>query len=506
MVYGMIKGTNKDLSINSMTDLLYSFINKHNSFCLWKASGKNIDNKEFSENVLSFAGYSNKELLDLPGGFYSLIVSDDLARVKKAYNKLLNNPAEGDYSVVYRINDRKQNVLWVKEEILVQKDISGEIEFYHGFIQNISEYKELESLLLKENENLLKLNKSRDKFISILSHDLRAPFTSILGFTEILLNESELTQNEKNEYLNYIHESSQNQLQLINYLLDWSRLQTGRMIIESERLNALSVVFNCIASLTGNAIRKNVDIKANIPDNLFIKADEKLITQVITNLLSNAIKFSHENKHVEICAEIFNDDKIEFIIKDHGIGIPDNSKEKLFKVEKKFSTEGTKGEKGTGLGLSLVKEIIEKHTGDIWFYSEVDKGSEFHFTIPSSQNVILLIDDDHEEISYLEKIISENFPEYKLIITDNGYDAITIISGKIPSLIVTKHDIPFMDGVQLLKSIRKEEKGYKVPFVAIITDIPEETKKMYHEYEISALLQKPFDINKIKEKFHSALN
>jgi CheY-like chemotaxis protein len=258
--------------------------------------------------------------------------------------------------------------------------------------------------------------------------------------------------------------------------------------------------------LTGNAIRKNIDIKANIPDNLFIKADEKLITQVITNLLSNAIKFSHENKHVEICAEIFNDDKIEFIIKDHGIGIPDNSKEKLFKVEKKFSTEGTKGEKGTGLGLSLVKEIIEKHAGDIWFYSEVDKGSEFHFTVPSSQNVILLVDDDQEEKAYLEKIISENFPEYKLIITGNGYEAITIISDKIPSLIVTKHDIPFMDGVQLLKSIRKGEKGYKVPFVAIITDIPEETKKMYHEYEISALLQKPFDINKIKEKLHSALN
>ena len=277
------------------------------------------------------------------------------------------------------------------------------------------------------------------------------------------------------------------------------------MKIEFERLNALSIVFNCIASLTGIAIRKNIDIKANVPDNIFIMADEKLITLAITNLLSNAIKFSQENKNVEICAEIFNDEKIEFIIKDNGVGISDNSKEKLFKVEKKFSTEGTKGEKGTGLGLSLVKEIVEKHTGDIWFYSEVDNGSEFHFTVPSSQNIILLIDDDEEEKLYLEKIISENFSEYKLNITDNGYEAITIISEKIPSLIVTNHNIPFMDGITLLKSIRKGEKGYKIPVVAIVTDIPEETKKLYQEYEISAFLQKPFEINKIKEKLHFAL-
>ena len=502
----MIEDTNKNFSTNSENDILYSFINRYESFCIWNASGKNIDDKEFSENILKISGYSNKELLDLPGGFYSLIVVDDITKIKKLYNKLLNNPAEDNYSAVYRIYDRDKNIVWVKEEIRVQKNKSGEIEAYNGFIQNINESKKLESLILNENENLLQLNKSKDRFISILSHDLRAPFTSILGFTEILMNEPDLTQNEKNEYLNYIHDSSQNQLQLINYLLDWSRIKTGRMKIESERIHALSIVFNCIASLTGNAIRKNIDIKTDIPDNIFIKADEKLITQVITNLLSNAIKFSQENKNVEICAEVFNEDKIEFIIKDQGIGIPDSSKEKLFKVEKKFSTQGTKGEKGTGLGLSLVKEIVEKHAGDIWFYSQVDKGSEFHFTVPFSQNIILLVDDDQEEKAYLEKIIIENFPEYKLIFSNNGFEAITLISSKILSLIVAKHDIPFMYGVQLLKYIRKGEKGYKVPVVAIITDISEETKKMYYEYEISAFLQKPFDINKIKEKLHSALN
>jgi PAS domain S-box-containing protein len=502
----MIKDSNKDLSINSEMDLLFPFIKETDSICIWKSSAKDFNKKEFSESVLKITGYSAIEFINLPGGFYSLILPDDIAKIEKLYNEFKNKPEEENYSIIYRIIDKNQNSVWLKEEIIVQKNIKGEIETYYGFIQNISEFKKNEATLINKNEKLFQLNQSKDKFISVLSHDLRAPFTSILGFTEILMNEPDLTQNEKNEYLNYIHESSQNQLQLINYLLDWSRLQTGRMKIEQERLHAQTLFFNAIASLTGNAIRKNIDIKTNVPNNMFIKADEKLVFQVIANLLNNAIKYSPENKDVEISAEVFNDDKIEFIIKDQGVGIPDISKEKLFKVEKKFSTEGTKGEKGTGLGLSLVKEIVEKHHGDIWFYSEVNKGSEFHFTLPSSQNIILLIENDQDDKEFIEKIINEKFPEYKLIVTDNGYEAITIISSEIPSLIITKHNLPFMDGIQLLKSIRKGEKGFKVPIIAIISDLPEETKKMYYDYGISTLLQKPFDIKKFQEKLFSILN
>jgi PAS domain S-box-containing protein len=502
----MIEDKNKDLPRNPEIEFLYSFINKNECICTWRTTCKNLDKRDFSGNVLKITGYSCKELLDLPGGYNSLIISEDYVRMQTIYDNMSEMPVEDNYSFIYRINSRDHNIVWIKEDIQIQNNSDGEIEAYYGFIQNISELKKLESLLIAENENLIQLNKSKDKFISILSHDLRAPFTSILGFSEILMNEPELTQNEKNEYLNYIHESSQNQLQLINYLLDWSRLKTGRMKIEFDRINALSTVFNCIASLTGDAIRKNIDIKTEIPDNIFIKADEKLITLVITNLLSNAIKFSYEHKNIEISAGVFNDDKIEFVIKDFGIGIPEHSREKLFKVEKKFSTTGTRGEKGTGLGLSLVKEIIEKHMGDLWFYSELDHGSEFHFTVPSSQNIILLVDDEQVEKVYLEKVISENYPEYNLIISENGYEALNIISQKIPSLIVAKHDIPLMDGIQLLKSVRKREKGFKVPYIAIVNNIPYEINKMYNEFTATSFLQKPFSVKKLKEIINFALN
>jgi len=194
----------------------------------------------------------------------------------------------------------------------------------------------------KELETLKKANETKDKFISILSHDLRAPFTSILGFSEILINEPLLPKSEKLEYLNYIHEASENQLQLINYLLDWSRLQTGRMKIIPKKINAQAIIYNCVSSLTGNAIRKNIEINVEANEELFIQADERLLMQVITNLVSNAIKFSPPNKEINIIAKHFNFELAEFVVKDEGLGISDKNKEKLFKIDKMFNNRRNK--------------------------------------------------------------------------------------------------------------------------------------------------------------------
>ncbi len=142
------------------------------------------------------------------------------------------------------------------------------------------------------------------------------------------------------------------------------------MKLEPQRVQAQGLVFNCISALTGIAMRKNIDIKVNVPESIFIEADERLMIQVITNLVSNAIKFSEEGKTIRISADRFNPELVEFVIKDEGVGIPDNYHQRIFRFEKMFSTRGTKGERGTGLGLSLVKEIVERHKGQIWFYSK----------------------------------------------------------------------------------------------------------------------------------------
>ncbi len=358
----------------------------------------------------------------------------------------------------------------------------------------------------KELEALKKANEAKDKFISILSHDLRAPFTSILGFSEILINEPLLPNTEKLEYLNYIHEASENQLKLINYLLDWSRLQTGRMKITPKKLNAQSLIYNCVSSLTGNAIRKNIDINVEAEDELFIQADERLLMQVITNLVSNAIKFSPSNKEINIIAKHFNLDLAEFVVKDQGIGISEKNKEKLFKIDKMFTTEGTKGEKGTGLGLSLVKEIIEKHGGNLWFYSEKNKGSEFHFTIPNSRENILLVTNKLDEKKQIESTVRQNFSNYQLQIMDDGYSAYSSLFQNPPSLVVTRHDLPLMDALQLVKLIRNEERGNKLPVIVIVDKLDEEIKSRYKEVSVTSFIEKPIDEDLIIKEIETYLH
>lgn len=474
-------------------------------FSWYSAIGVKDRAVEYSENLTPVTGYSKIEIKRKPEGFFSIINKDDYENVKGQYEKFLTEKNQNSLRIIYRIEKKDKKNVWLKEVITVKRDKKGKPLSLYGTISDVSDLMKADDALVKSIESLKKQNTSKDKFISMLSHDLRAPFTSILGFAEILINEQSLSNTEKLEYLTYIHESSQNQLQLINYLLDWSRLQTGRMKIEPQRLHAQSVVFNCVSSLTGNAIRKNLDIKVKVNENIFIQADERLLTQVITNLLSNAIKFSLPDKIIEIVADVFNDDLIEFIVKDNGLGISEDNKNKLFKIERMFSTEGTKGEKGTGLGLSLVKEIIEKHKGNIWFYSETGLGSEFHFTIPRSPNIILLVDESDEDKKALEKLIKLNFPDFQVISTSNGYQAMSVVLNKLPSLVITEHEMPLMSGMQLIESIRREEKNYRIPILLLTDSEIEIVKKAYNNVSVFYILQKPVDSRQFVEKMDAAL-
>ena len=170
-----------------------------------------------------------------------------------------------------------------------------------------------------------------------------------------------------------------------------------------------------------------------------------------------------------------------------------------------FSTIGTKGEKGTGLGLSLVKEIVEKHKGNIWFYSEYNKGSEFHFTIPRSPNIILLVDDNRDDSKLYERLIKENFAGYQIISTSNGYEAMNIVFGKLPSVVITENEMPLMKGVQLVEAIRKEEKNFSIPIILATKALTEPLRNSYNNLGVLAILQKPINSELFVEKLDRAL-
>ncbi len=466
--------------------------------CFFIVSNNSVDNPElYFGNIEKISGYSIQEIQALPNGFQSLIHPEDIENYNKHILELASKGTEEFSEHIFRIITKEDEIVWLKEKLYVKNDING-IKF-EKFICDVSSFKKKEEELLKQYLTANEQNNIKDKFISIIAHDLRAPFTSLIGFSEILLNEPDLAPEEREDYLKYIYDAAQTQLALVQHLLDWSRLQSGKIEVEPARLNVKMAVSNAVASLTGAAVRKGVDIEIDIDENLYFYADPKLIDRVIGNLLSNALKFTPTGKKIYVTANYYGKDKIEVIVKDEGVGIKESDKHKIFKLGEKLTTTGTAGEKGTGLGLTLAKEIVEKHGGEIWFFSEEGKGTEFHFTIPEAKQIFLIVDDDKRARELFKKHIKNTFPDSEIIEADNGYEALNEAYKKIPSMIILDHDMPLMNGIQFLEVIKKNAKLKNVPVIIISAALDEETISNYKKLEVSEIIEKPFETTKFLE-------
>ena len=458
----------------------------------WEADSYPLRNTIYSENIFNVTGYKNSDATKLPNGHFHLIAEIDKESLNSELLDFISEKDQSSCSLLYHILTSEQKLKWVKEKILIERNSKdNSIKKIKGIVCDITDVKHSEEYFNNKISELELLNASKEQFISKLSHDLRSPYTSILGFVEILMSEPGLSSSDRLEYLNYIHASAERQLRFINCLLDWSRIKTGRINYQPQRLRAVNAVYNCVASLTHESVRKNIDVKVNINESIFIFADEKLFNQVIINLVSNAIKYSEEYKTIEIFADIFNYNMVEFIVKDQGIGIPDKNKDKIFKIEDLFSTEGTKGERGTGAGLPLVKEIVNKHNGEIWFYSDKDKGSEFHFTVPYSHNSILYAGAKKKKDKSVENFIERNFKDLKLTSAENAFECIEYITNYPPSLIILEDNLPLMNGSYFIQYLMKEEKYLSTHIILIVEDNSDENIKKYHKMGLKNIIPKP---------------
>ncbi|MFH1196579.1 MAG: ATP-binding protein [bacterium] len=493
--YDKIVGIITEFLRDSNNKTIDRLLNHSEDFFWMKISADNKVN-HYSDSIKNITGYTIDEINEMPAKLLSIVHDEDLINVRKVLTELENDKSKSPMSFTYRIKNKNGQIIWVKEKIRTEKK-SGITEFT-SVVWNINNFREAEDKLRTENDRLVELNKAKDRFISIVSHDLRAPFTSLLGFSEILLNEHDLPDEEKNEYLEYIYDAAKTQLQLINYLLDWSRLQTGRIQIDPKRLNVKTLVSNCVSTLTGSAIRKNIEIKPNLPPDLFVNADERLLSQAITNLISNSIKFTPAGKRVFVSANKFKEGMLELVVKDEGIGISEENQTKMFKIDQKFSLEGTDGEKGSGLGLTLVKEIIEKHSGAIWFYSKLNEGSEFHIIIPEAKNIILIVEDEAELRDLYRMIIEKSLTGFEIMHAENGYEAMSIIlNTAMPSVIITDHIMPLMNGTQLVEAIRRRDPHGYIPIIVASANLEEEIVKKYNSMGVDTLLKKPFDYKEL---------
>lgn len=252
-------------------------------------------------------------------------------------------------------------------------------------IENARRFTELEmarQLISASEAELRELIVTKDKFFSIIAHDLKSPFSSVIGLADMLSDQvgrDELKNVKK--YTAILKESSKQAYNLLVNLLDWALSQTGQMSFHPEQIDVAVFIREFVLLFNEHASQKNIELKWETPAGIYILADRRMISTVLRNLVSNAIKFTPGGGKIVVSVGDGQNEKI-IRVSDNGVGIPPERIDSLFRIDQSDSTPGTSNEKGTGLGLILCKEFVEKHGGRIWVESEENKGSVFSFSLP----------------------------------------------------------------------------------------------------------------------------
>jgi signal transduction histidine kinase len=285
------------------------------------------------------------------------------------------------YRFITKPWDKADLVLTVKEAV---KSFIQEIKIRKQNKELLELNASLEEQVAQRTEELREANAAKDKFFSIIAHDLKSPFNALLGLSDAMLENWEIFENEdKLEFVQDIHNTSKNTYALLQNLLEWSRSQIGSLQINSEVFNPVELVNENIMVLKQHAETKQISIANKLNNEVLCSADKNMISTVFRNLISNAIKFTNPQGNITITGCTKNEYH-EFSVTDNGIGMNEKTKDDLFKLNSKTQRAGTSEESGTGLGLLLCKEFVEKNGGEIAVTSKENEGSTFSFTLPAA--------------------------------------------------------------------------------------------------------------------------
>lgn len=290
----------------------------------------------------------------------------------KIDKQVLENGIENINEESLTVRGGKTRIITTKKTRFLDADNK---KYLVGVIHDITERKKIEN-------SLKELIATKDKLFSIIAHDLRSPFNSIIGFSELLIeNSNDILLEDSEQYIKIINSAAKNTLVLLDNLLNWAKSQTGQLSFNPEKILFSEVVQEIITLSKTIAKSKNITLEYAGTDNLEIFVDVNMLNTVLRNLISNAIKFTNVGGHIKVSAEL-KQDQVEITISDNGIGINKEKCTELFSITSNTTTLGTADENGSGLGLVLCKEFIQKNNGDIWVESEENKGSNFIFTLP----------------------------------------------------------------------------------------------------------------------------
>ncbi|MFA9372361.1 MAG: ATP-binding protein [Labilibaculum antarcticum] len=331
-----------------------------------------------SESCEKILGFKPGELINLPV-IESMIHPEDQESTIKDFRDIVANNASG--GTQYRHLHKNGN--WVYLEAFGNNQLDNPaIKSVILNVRDITERKQTEQSIKMNEIRLRELNATKDRFFSIIGHDLKSPFNNVIGFSDLILDRIQKCDYKGVErYATIIQASSERAMNLLKNLLDWSQAQTGKMKFDPQCIELVSVINEVLELSNDTAHQKSIAIFKKLPQHVPVVADKAMITTILRNLITNAIKFTNSEGELTISTEQIEEQLIVSVA-DNGVGMTQEDIDQLFRIDYCHSKEGTNKESGTGLGLLLCKEFIEMHKGEIWIESEIGKGSTFKFSIP----------------------------------------------------------------------------------------------------------------------------
>ena len=415
------------------------------------------------------------------------------------------------------LENKEGNVVWVSTNALPTFFSDGKLMGCRGTDTDITERKEAEDQIKQKNEELRELNSEKDKFFSIIAHDLRGPFNGFLGLTDIFASElSTMNLDDIQHLAQLLKESANNLYRFLENLLEWSQMNSGLKTANRKQLLIKNIINDNILLIKNHAANKEIKISTDVQEDMTVFADKYMLETVLRNLLSNAVKYTKKGGSITVSARNTTDKLIEVSVTDTGIGMNKEMIHDLFRIDAKTSRKGTDGESSTGLGLLICREFIEKNEGILTVDSKEGKGSTFRVSLPSCEEIptteslkpeknnegklsnlkILIAEDDRVSAKLLSRELYNMSKE--MFTAESGVEAVEICRSN-PDIDVVIMDIrmPLMDGYEAAKKIREFNKD--IVIIAKVTFTLSDHAKKAKESGFNDTIINIFDIQLLEE-------
>ncbi|MDH5573123.1 MAG: ATP-binding protein [Gammaproteobacteria bacterium] len=458
-------------------------------------------------------------------GWQKALHPDDLNSASEETSTALSGNAP--YNSEFRVIWPNGETHWLKSIATVYRNTAGEPVRMLGITMDVTSIKQSEQVLIAARDEADHANKAKSEFLSSMSHELRTPMNAILGFGQLLDFDPAMSE-ENRDQVHEILKAGQHLLNLINEILDLSRIESGRLELSLEPVEIAPIITECLELVTTLANKRNITITHNISSSATVRADRLRLKQVILNLLSNAIKYNHKGGKVTLEVQAEGTDRQRILVSDTGKGIASEHFDKLFLPFNRLDADNSNIE-GTGIGLTITRRIIETMGGTVDVKSEVNVGSTFWIDLPidslpdamhehntvnkafdsstlrsnpdTIQHLVLYIEDNPANLKLVTQILDRR-PHIQLLTAHTPELGIELARTRHPRLILLDINMPNMDGYQVMQIFKADEHLKTIPVIAITANAMPRDIERGMAAGFSDYLTKPLDV----ERFHAVVD